>query len=66
MTVTSIAFATREAPELGRGGREYELGCPHGTTRAVALPDAVEFTDAEVARLMLLRHRLQKRCGCPA
>jgi hypothetical protein len=58
-------LTARAAPEYGPDWRYIEIDCDHGTTQGAYAPGPdPSVGDAEIVRVMLLRHYLTEGCRC--
>jgi hypothetical protein len=63
--MSQATVVARDAPEYGRGYRFIEVDCGHGTTTSVYRNgDDLVVADADIVRVMLLRHYYAERCRC--
>jgi hypothetical protein len=62
---TPATLTARDAVEYGPGWRSIEIDCEHGTTTsAYKNGDDLTLADADIVRVMLLRHYEAERCRC--
>ncbi len=62
---TPATLTARAAPEYGASYRYIEIDCDHGTTTsAYRNGEDLTLSDADIVRVMLLRHYFTERCNC--
>ncbi len=62
---TPATLTARDAVEYGPGYRFVEVDCKHGTTTSVYRNgEDLQLSDADIVRVMLLRHHMAERCSC--